>query len=465
LIGLTAAFAVAHVVYGAAAGSLGGDAEVGVFALSLPAWIVAAKVYGLYDKDEERTDHSTADDFVRVLHLVTLCAWLLYGISLITRLFNPEFGKLFLFWLLAVAMVSGGRALARGYCRRQLHYLQNTVIVGAGEVGQALARKLLKHPEYGLNLVGFVDPFPREREPGLDHLTLLGTHEDIPALVSLLDIERAIIAFTNERHEELLELVNDLRDMNVQVDIVPRLFDSLGPSLGVHTIEGIPLIGLPPRRMSRSSLLVKRVLDVVVAWTMLILASPLLLAIAVWIRLDSPGPVFYKHDRVGRNGVPFRLWKFRTMLRESCRGEEYGGLAAEKEFERLMADPERSLEFAETFKLRDDPRVTRVGRFLRRTSLDELPQLLNVLTGDISLVGPRALTEHEFTVYYGDAADDVLSIRPGITGYWQINGRSDLAYVDRVRLDLAYIGGWSLGLDLAILAKTVRVICSRVGAV
>jgi undecaprenyl-phosphate galactose phosphotransferase len=193
--------------------------------------------------------------------------------------------------------------------------------------------------------------------------------------------------------------------------------------------------------------------------------APLLALVALLIKLDSRGPVFYRHERIGRHRQPFRLFKFRTMYRELCRGGEYGGETAEQAFNELLADPVRRAEYATSYKLQSDPRVTRVGRFLRKTSMDELPQLINVLLGHISLVGPRALTEDELDTYYGAAASDLLAIRPGVTGYWQINGRSQLSYNDRVRLDMAYVGGWSLALDLTILAKTLRVIVSRAGAV
>ena len=173
--------------------------------------------------------------------------------------------------------------------------------------------------------------------------------------------------------------------------------------------------------------------------------------------------MLYRHERVGRGRRRIEVLKFRTMYIEACRGERYGGDAAEELFDRLMSDPDRRHEFRRTYKLANDPRTTRVGRFLRKTSLDEIPQLLNVLTGDLSLVGPRAITTDEL-IRYGDRVDDLLGVRPGITGYWQINGRSRLTYEDRVRLDLAYITGWSLRLDAAILAKTVRELVSRRGA-
>jgi exopolysaccharide biosynthesis polyprenyl glycosylphosphotransferase len=462
VIALVGAFVVAQAVYVAGGhgnpGHLNEFTEVVTFMLSLPAFVVGAKLYGLYDGDEERTDHSTADDFARLFHLITVCTFLLYAASRLTRLFNPEFGKLFLFWVIAIAGAVTFRAIARAFCRRQIHYLQNTLIIGAGDMGQALARKLLSHPEYGLNLVGFVDSNPKTRGRGLEHLTLLGDLTDLGQVVELLDVERVIVAFTNDGHEELLAEIANLRNQGVQVDILPRLFENLGPSISLHAIEGIPLIGLPPTRLPLSSLVIKRGLDILASASLLIALSPLLLVVAVVVKLDSPGPVFYRHGRVGRAGRSLQLLKFRTMYLDYCRGADYGGDDAEVQFAQLLVDPLRRAEFESTFKFRDDPRVTRVGRLLRRTSVDELPQLWNVLCGDISLVGPRALTAEELDRYYGAAVPTLLQIRPGVTGYWQINGRSQLAYEDRVRLDLAYIAGWSLGLDLAILTRTLRVV-------
>jgi lipopolysaccharide/colanic/teichoic acid biosynthesis glycosyltransferase len=211
--------------------------------------------------------------------------------------------------------------------------------------------------------------------------------------------------------------------------------------------------------------MIKRAMDILVAGIGLVILSPLFLVLALLIRRDSKGPVFYKHERIGRSREPFGLYKFRTMRLEACRGEAYGGDNAEEEFAKLMDNPELREEFAANYKLQNDPRVTRFGAMLRRTSLDELPQLINIIRGEMSLVGPRPLTEGELERYYGVLADDLLQGRPGVTGYWQINGRSDLTYDDRVRLDLAYVGGWSLGLDMLILARTLRVVTSRRAAV
>jgi exopolysaccharide biosynthesis polyprenyl glycosylphosphotransferase len=467
LVGLSAAFLVAQEVYAASvagAGDISRFTEFVTFALCLPVWVVAAKLYGLYDKDEERTDHSTADDFARLFHLITVCTFLLYAGSHLTRWFNPGFSKLFLFWLLAIGGTVALRGGARAYCRRRIQYLQNTIIVGAGEVGQTIARKVLHHPEYGINLVGFVDGRPKVRTDDLEHLTILGDMDDVEALVELLDVERVIIAFSAGSHPAELALIRRLRGQDLQIDIVPRLFDTLGPNVNLHELEGIALIGLPPAKLSTSSAAVKRVVDMAVAALALLVLTPAILLVALAIKCESKGPVFYRHRRLGRAGRPLALLKFRTMHLAYCRGADYGGETAEIEFEKLLADPVRRQEFERSYKLQHDPRVTRVGRLLRRTSIDELPQLFNVLTGKLSLVGPRALTDEEIDQYYGVDRGLLLGIRPGLTGYWQINGRSQLAYEDRVRLDLAYISGWSPSLDFLILMKTIRVLVSGRGA-
>jgi exopolysaccharide biosynthesis polyprenyl glycosylphosphotransferase len=326
-----------------------------------------------------------------------------------------------------------------------------------------IAKKLLQHPEYGINLVGFVDNGPGELDEDLAHVALLGSPDGLTSVARLFDVERVIVAFPNGSHEEMLELVRSLRDMNVQVDIVPRLFETVGPNMTLHMVEGLALLGLPPLRLSRSSALLKRAMDLLVSTFALLILSPLLLVVALVVKLDSRGPVLYRHERVGRAGKRIEVLKFRTMRLESCRGDRYGGASAEATFQSLLADPERAREFADSYKLANDPRVTRVGRLLRATSIDELPQLANVFKGDLSLVGPRAITAEELP-RYGNRVEDLLAIRPGVTGYWQINGRSRLRYDDRVRLDLSYVAGWSLSLDLTILAKTLRVLLRRADA-
>ena len=297
----------------------------------------------------------------------------------------------------------------------------------------------------------------------MDGLTVLGRPDDLPDIVDAYDIDRVLIAFFDGPIDRALELVRLGKDLRVQIDLVPRLFAAIDPRAQIHTLEGFPLIGLPPARHGWSSRSLKSVLDLVLAGLGLVVLAPLFALIALRVKLESPGPVFYRHERVGMNGRPFRVMKFRTMYLEHCTGASYGGDAAERELERLLGEGAAREEFERTYKLEDDPRVTPVGRFLRRTSLDELPQLLNVVRGDMSLVGPRPVTEAELARYQREIPT-LLSFRPGVTGYWQVNGRSRNVYDERVRMDIAYIRGWSLKLDLSLLGKTAWTLVKGHGA-
>ena len=430
-------------------GALDAHAELAFFVITIPAWIVIAKLYGLYDHDEERTDHSTADDFAGVFHMVTVCSWLFLMGCYVSRAAHPSLPKLALFWGLAVVLVTTGRASARAVSRRSVLYLQNTVIVGAGDVGQLIAKKLLQHPEYGINLVGFVDAQPKERREDLEHLALLGPPERLASVVRLFDVERVIVAFSNETHQETLDLIRDLKglDADVQIDIVPRLFELVAAGVGVHAVEGLPLISLPPARLSRSSKLLKRSMDLALSIVALVLLAPLLALIACSIKLDSPGPVFFRQVRMGRGGRTFRIVKFRSMYADAeTRKAEVAYL------NKHLADGDPRM-----FKIREDPRVTRVGWWLRRFSADELPQLWNVLAGEMSLVGPRPLILSEH-LHVQDWAERRLDLKPGITGLWQVLGRDDIPFAEMVRLDYLYVIGWSLWKDVRLVLGTVPVL-------
>jgi exopolysaccharide biosynthesis polyprenyl glycosylphosphotransferase len=457
VLGLTLAFAIAQLTYEAHThvGSVGVVSETLLFAASLPLWVVMAKLYGLYDHDEERTHHSTADDIMGVFHLVTVGTWFLFVGSYLTGFANPQLSKVLVYWVSAVVAIPTARSAARAYCRRQVDYLQNTVIVGAGDIGQLIARKLLKHPEYGLNLVGFIDAQPKERAEDLEHLTLLGDLDDVPELVDMLDIERAIIAFSNDCSEDIVDLMRTLNERDVQVDIVPRFFDVVSSAVDLHSVEGLPLIGVRPPRLSRSSAFLKRWVDVIGASVGLVLLAPILGVVAAAIKLESHGPVFFRQVRMGIADRPFSILKFRTM--DADADAQKADVAHLNKHARNGGDPRM-------FKIDDDPRVTRVGHVLRRLSIDELPQLWNVLRGEMSLVGPRPLILDE------DAHVDLwrrrrLDLRPGITGLWQVLGRDEIPFEEMVKLDYLYVTSWSLGGDVRLLLRTVpRVLTGSHGA-
>ncbi len=419
-----------------------------IFSLSLPLWIAVARVYGLYSDDEERNDHSTADDLVGVFHLVTVGSWLLFVSATVTDAANPSVERIVSFWLLAILLVTSFRALARGLCRRTDAYVQNTLIVGAGEVGQLIAKKIRQHDEYGLNVVGFIDAEPKERQPGLGDLTILGTPEQLVATVERYGVERVVIAFSNDSHEALIGVVRALRNLDVQIDIVPRLFEVIGPKIKLHHAEGVPMIGLPPLRLSRSALLLKRTLDVAAAALGLLVLSPFLLAAACAIKLDSPGPVFFKQVRMGRGGRTFEILKFRTMRAD-----------AEERKDEVRSLSKHLAEGGDPrmFKVSDDPRVTRVGRVLRLLSWDELPQLVNVVRGEMSLVGPRPLILEEDD-HVVDWRRERLNLQPGITGIWQVLGRDDIPFEEMVTLDYLYVTNWSLLNDIKLIARTIPIL-------
>jgi exopolysaccharide biosynthesis polyprenyl glycosylphosphotransferase len=423
-------------------------AQLLVLAGSLPVWIVAAKIFGLYDSDDVRTDHSTVDDLVGVFELITSGAWAFVAVPWVFGLTGPDSGGAVGFWLLAISLLVIGRVSVRTAVRRRLMYLQNTVIVGAGDVGQLVARKFLHHAEYGINLIGFVDDEPRARRPGLEHLAVLGPLERLPHLVRLLDVERVVIAFSRDHHERILAIVRRLRPLNVQIDIVPRAFELIGPSVRVHTVEGLPLLGLPPARLARSSRFVKRGIDILAACGGLLLVAPFFAVAAALIRRDSPGPIFFRQTRLGINQRPFTMLKFRSMRVGTSD-------AAHRSYIEAIAGSDATLSSNGLYKLDRADSVTGVGRWLRRTSLDELPQLLNVLRGDMSLVGPRPCLPYELEHFAPHHFDRFL-VPAGITGLWQVTARAHASFVEALDMDVAYARGWSLGLDVALALRTVR---------
>jgi exopolysaccharide biosynthesis polyprenyl glycosylphosphotransferase len=453
--GIFLAFVLTQVVFApevaVAYDRIGPRVEILLFTLTLPGWIVLGRLYNLYSRDEERADHSGVDDLFGVFNMLTVGAWLFFAIAYVVGFADPSFPKLAFFWVFAVALVTLARSIARALCRRTDAYVQNTLIVGAGEVGQRIAHKLIQHPEYGVNVVGFVDDMPRERIRGLGYLSILGSTEDLRAVASTLEVERVIVAFSRAPDERTLDLVRELNHDGVQVDVVPRLFEVLGPHASIHAAEGLTLIGLPPPRLSRSALLLKRAMDLSLSIFGIALLLPLFAVMAIAIKLDSRGPVFFRQVRMGRGDTPFEMLKFRTMVSDAdSRKSEVAHLNKHAGRDERM------------FKVPNDPRVTRVGRILRRYSLDELPQLLNVLRGEMSLVGPRPLIleEHRHVEGWGVRR---LDLKPGLTGLWQVLGRDGIPFGEMVGLDYRYVTSWSLFEDMRLLLRTVPIVVRGAG--
>jgi len=448
VLGLVLAFVAAELVFGIGTtpGVVETWTEILLFVCTLPLWIVVAKLYKLYDNDEERADHSTVDDLVGVFGLLTTGAWLFFAGASLTALADPNLPKLVTFWSLGIVLVTFARACARSIARRSDTYVQNAVVVGAGDVGQLVARKLLQHPEYRIRVLGFVDADPKEIRADVADVPVLGAPSQLPLLVSALGIERVVVAFSRGSKDETVDLIRSLRALRVQVDVVPRLYETVGPHVRLHALEGMPLMGLPTPKLFPLSRVIKRAIDIAGATAGLVLTSPLFAYIAVRIKLDSPGPVFFRQTRLGLNMREFTTLKFRTMRVDTDD-------AAHREYIRQTMSADAVVGANGLYKLDQDDRVTPFGRWLRRTSLDELPQLINVLRGDMSLVGPRPCIPYEVESFEPHHYERFL-VPQGLTGLWQVTARARSTFGEALDLDVAYARGWSLGLDLVLLCKT-----------
>ena len=308
-------------------------------------------------------------------------------------------------------------------------------------MGQLIAKKLRQHPEYGLNLVGFVDDDPKERNGNLTDIALLGGLEQLPQMVQILDVERVIVAFSNDSHEEMLDLIRSLKDLDIQIDLVPRFFEVIGTNVGIHTAEGLPLIGLPALRLSRSSIHLKRMMDLVLSVTGLVLLSPLFLAVAVWIKLDSRGPVFFRQPG----------WARRQDVRDLQVPDD--GPRRRRAQARVRGAEQAQRQRRRSADVQDPERPQGHAGVAAPLLVDELPQLLNVVKGEMSLVGPRPLILEE-DQHVVDWRRQRLNLKPGVTGLWQVLGRDDIPFEEMVRLDYVYVTTWSMLNDLKLIIRT-----------
>jgi exopolysaccharide biosynthesis polyprenyl glycosylphosphotransferase len=446
LTGLTAALLAVTLLWNGGAHAVGAGAGFLLFLVALPTWMLVAKLHGLYDRDHERADNSTVDDLVGVFHVVTIVVWVSLVMGLLTGFMSIDTTQLVIVWALAFALVTTARSVARAAGRRSPRYVQNTIIVGAGDIGQLVARKLAKHPEYGLKLVGFVDRAPKSRRKDLDDLTVLGAPDDLRELIAEHQVDRVVVAFSNDSAEATRDVVRTVADLDVQVDVVPRLFELVNAKVSVHSVEGLPLVGMTPSRLALAPRLVKRAIDIVVSASALIVLSPVLAYFAWRIKRDSPGPVFFRQTRLGMGMREFTALKFRTM-KVGTDQEEH------RRYIKEIAGGAVSTNGNGLFKLERRDAITPFGHWLRKTSLDELPQLINVLRGDMSLVGPRPCIPYETETFKEHHFDRFL-VPGGITGLWQVEARANSTFSEALDMDVAYARGWSLGLDLRLLLRT-----------
>jgi len=458
VVSLSLAFSLVELI-GGVTGSEGTPIQTDLLllAVGVPIWLLLSYAYGLYHVDSKRADYGVAEEIGPIVQMATLWSWaVLLGISM-SGLRPVAVDDIALFWLLTILLLTCVRAGVRAWSRRRVWYLQNALVVGTGSSADGVVRKLLRHPEYGINVIACVNlspPLPApQRVRYLQHVPLIQGEVDVRELVEALDVDRVLVADSHLPVERRSALVRELADQGVHVDLVPGWSDVIGGRLDVSELEGMALLTVPQARMTRSSRNIKRVIDVVLGGLTLLLLAPLMVAAAIAIKLDTNGPVFFLQRRVGRDGKHFDVFKFRTMhmdaddLKEDIAALNYHGGGNNSGM----------------FKIREDPRITRVGRILRRASFDEIPQLLNVMTGDMSLVGPRPLIENEDRQVEGRFRQRV-SITPGLTGLWQVHGRSEIPFEEMVKLDYLYVTSWSLALDLKILMKTFAAVFKGSGA-
>jgi exopolysaccharide biosynthesis polyprenyl glycosylphosphotransferase len=416
---------------------------------AVPIWLAIFTGYGLYETDALRISVSSFDEVRNIFHamLAGSLAYLILsqGVRYLFDWWVYTAVEAALFLGAALVIVPVLRGSIRSWVFPRVMQRRRTLIVGGGEEALLVHRKLCTHPEYGLDVVGFL-----AAEEGLVPGPVLGTSRDIARLVDERDVDRVILASSIGDHEQMLDLLRTVRRPDVQISIVPRYFEIFTSHATFDDIEGMPVVTLPPLRLGRSSRVLKRSFDVFAAGAALVLLSPFLAAVALVIRLDSPGPALYRQKRRGRRGSTFEIVKFRTMYTD-----------AEARRDELLHLNEVD---GPLFKIKGrDPRVTRVGGFLRRTSIDELPQLWNVVRGDMSLVGPRPFVVHEADQITGWASRR-LDMTPGITGLWQVLGRNDIPFDEMTKLDYVYVTNWSLWWDLKILCQTIPVVLGKRGA-
>ena len=406
--------------------------------LALPLVVLAGKAQGIYDRDELLINKTTIDQAPQLLNLATLYALLMVVLQGVFVTGSLGALQVVVLWAATFMLTLLARHASRAFARR-VTTVERVLFVGSDASCERLQSKLAAGGGRAL-VVG--------------RMSIGGAQDDLAAaaatlheLVDDLRVHRVVIEPSEPHPQATLDFVREAKGTGARVSLLPRILEVVGSSIEVDDLHGLTLLGVRRFGLSRSSILLKRSFDAAGAGLGLLVISPLLAVIAVVIRLDSRGPVIYRQTRIGRGGRPFRIWKFRTMV-----------LGAD-----AMKPSLRALNEADgLFKIAADPRLTRVGRSLRRYSLDELPQLVNVLRGEMSLVGPRPLVGDDDARITG-LDRRRLHLTPGMTGHWQILGSSRVPLPEMLKLDYLYIAGWSLWSDVKILLRTVPYVLARRG--
>lgn len=410
-----------------------------------PSWIVVVKFHGLYDNDHRRIRHSTLDEVPSLVSASVVGTLVLDGLLALSPVgpLDP----------ISAIVVGVGTLVGSFFCRGVIRFfwhrltpLSPGLAIGVPRAVDMVARRVSTHPETRLAMVGYLSDAEGERAR---ELPLLGPISEIAAVADTYEIERVVVTELEMSEPAAERLIEQCKAAGLALTFLPQHYGLLGPGIELNRLAELPVLDFRFSDPPRSTQAMKRAMDLFVSFFALLLLSPLMLLISAWILLDSGRPVLFRQRRAGKDGVPFTMMKFRTMV------------AGAEDLLPELIDLESLEEPA--FKIQNDPRVTRSGRFLRRTSLDELPQLINVLRGTMSLVGPRP-EEESVVALYDERQRGRLAIKPGMTGPMQVYGRSDLTFEERLAMERDYLDNLSIFTDLAILMRTPRAMVRGEGA-
>jgi len=414
--------------------------------LFTPAWLLVLKLHGLYDNDHRRIRHSTLDELPSLISASALGTIVLDGLLWLSPGGALSAKSAIIVGIGAVLACFVSRAVLR-FVWQRLTGVAIGIVIGPANLVDVVARRIATHPEARLQLVGYLSaPRDKDRQASLPRL---GSIEEISRVARAHNVERVVVAEQEMGERDVEHLIEECKSAGLGLPFLPKHYGLLGPGIELNRLAELPVLDFRFSDPPRSTLALKRGLDILVSGLMLTLLSPLLAAISLWIVVDSGTPVFFRQKRAGKAGEPFTMLKFRTMVTD-----------AEERLAELV-DLEKLDEPA--FKIVDDPRITRAGKLLRRTSLDELPQLINVLRGDMSLVGPRP-EEEAVVALYDERQRARLAVKPGLTGPMQVYGRGDLTFEERLAMERDYLDNLSVAGDLAILLRTPRAIVRGEGA-
>jgi len=419
--------------------------------------IIWPSIFIIFSVYEGKRNQTLFFELVNVLIAIIASTLILGGLLFLTYRDTSRVAFV-IFFVLDVTLLLGVRIAWYTYRliipKQNRNLSRKVLIVGYGEVGKSITTELNTYLNRDLEVVGFLDDNKDFQKQNEEQSAYLGELSNVLNIVDQFEISDSIIALPLREHQKMVDICKVLQNHGVHVHVIPDLFDITFPGSNLHDFGGLPVIDLGDPYILGYWQIVKKIVDRLLVAFSLIFLAPLFLLTAILIKLDSPGPVFFLQTRIGFSGKPFQLIKFRTMLED-----------ADQELDEILQrNPQLEQEWKEYQKLSDDPRITRVGKRLRQLSLDELPQIWNIMRGEMSLIGPRPFLPEQIEMYGERAYNDYIRVHPGLTGMWQVSGRNETSFATRAQWDIYYIRNWSILLDISIFFKTIGVLVRRIGA-